>query len=214
MAGKNGLDRQSILATALELADSEGLEAVTMRRIAQRLGVGTMTLYHYVPNKENLLTGLVDLIFKEVEQAPENIESWADRLVFVSLSFRQSALAHPVLVTLVASGYISGPVVLRTTDSYLEAIIRRGFEPRVAAHVYRSAASYVIGYLSLELGGYFHAIEGGRSRTRSLDEHSNAYPHLSEVGPHLGGCSPEGEFEAGLRRLLAGFQKDLIPRSG
>lgn len=209
MAVEHTLGRRRILEAALELADGEGLEAVTMRRIAQCLEVGTMSLYHYVPNKADLLAGMVDMVFEQVERPPDGMTSWVDRVVYVSLSFRRAALAHPAVVSLVASGSTSGPVVLQSTEAYLGAIAQRGFDPQTAAHVYRSAASYIIGYLSLELGGYFGSVVASLQHGGLEEAESGEYPCLSEVGPHLSVWNPEREFEAGLRRLLAGFHEDL-----
>lgn len=200
-AGGQELGRRRIFAAALALADSEGLGSVTMRRIARRMGVGTMSLYYYVPKKADLLSGMVDLVFEEVEAPPDGMLDWVDRLVFVSLSFRRAAIKHPSVIPLIASGSVSGPVVLRSTEAYIEAIVRRGFAPETAAHVYRLAASYIIGYLSLELGGYFGSVVENRGDP-------GKYPSLSRVGVHLGEWSPETEFEAGLRRLLASFETD------
>lgn len=211
MAKDRALSQRRILEAALELADEEGLDAVTMRRVASRLGVGTMTLYHHVPRKEALLEGVVELIFEQTEQPPDDMQEWSDRVVFISLSFRRAALAHPVVVPLVASGSFSGPVVLRSTEAYVAAILRRGFDPHTAAHIYRAAVSYVMGYLSLELGGFFRSAVESFRRGGLEKAGPGKYPHLSEIIPDLGACDPEREFEAGLRRLLAGFHKEVTP---
>lgn len=209
MVGERGLSERGILEAALELADEEGLGAVSMRRVARRLGVGTMSLYHHVPNKNALLEGLVELIFEQVEQPPDDMRDWVDRVLFISLSFRRAALAHPVLVPLVASGSFSGPMVLESTEAYVAALVQRGFDPEMAAHVYRAAASYVMGYLSLELGGFFGSAVESYRRGGLEKAGSGKYPHLSEVAPRLGVWDPEREFEAGLRRLLAALHEDL-----
>lgn len=212
MARERVLSRRRILAAALEVADEEGLEMVTMRRVAGRLGVGTMSLYHHVPNKDALLDGMADLVFEQVEQPPDDMEGWADRVVYVSLSFRRAALAHPSVVRLVASGSFSGPMVLESTEAYVAAIARRGFDPETAARVYRAASSYVMGYLSLELGGFFGSAVQSYRRGGLEKAGPRKYPHLTELAPRLSLSDPEREFEAGLRRLLAGFHAD--PTSG
>ncbi len=114
-----------------------------------------MSLYHHVPNKKTLLEGLVELVFEQVDQPPDDMQDWADRVLCIALSFRREALAHPVVVPLVASDSFSGPMVLASTEVYVAASVQRGFDPEIAARVYRAAASYVVGYLSLELGGFF-----------------------------------------------------------
>ena len=203
------MSQWKILEAALELADEEGLGAVTMRRVAGCLGVGTMPLYHHVPNKNSLLEGIVELDFEQVEQPPDDMQDWAGRVLFISLSFRRAALAHPVVVPLVASGSFSGPMVLASTEAYVAALVQRGLDPEMAAHVYRAAASYVMGYLSLELGGFFgSAVESFRRGGLEKAEPGKC-PHLSELVPGLSAWDPEREFEAGLRRLLAGFHRDM-----
>jgi AcrR family transcriptional regulator len=206
LAKERVLSRRRILEAALELADEEGLGAVTLRRVAGRLGVGTMSLYHHVPNKDALLDGIANLVFEQVEQPPDDMRDWEDHVLFVSLSFRRAALSHPVVVPLVASGFFSGPTVLESTEAYVAAIVRRGFDPETAAHVYRAAASYVMGYLSLELGGFFGAAVESYRRGGLEKVGPEKYPHLSELVPSLSTWDPEHEFEAGLRRLLAGFR--------
>ena len=208
MGDERALNQRKILEAALGLADEEGLETVSMRRVAGRLGVGTMSLYHHVPNKNALLEGMVELVFEQVEQPPDGMQDWADQVLFISLSFRRAALAHPVVVPLVASGSFGGPMVLRSTEAYVAALVRRGFDPETAARVYRAAASYVIGHLSLELGGFFASAVDGYRRGGLETDGPREYPHLSELAPRLSLWDPEREFEAGLRRLLAAFHRD------
>lgn len=212
MAERRTLDRRRILKTALDLADREGLDAVTMRRVARELGAGTMSLYHYVPGKEALLEGMVDFVFEKVEQPPDEIRGWVDRVLFISLSFRRAALVHPMVVSLIASGSFSGPVVLQSTETYVRSIVQGGLVPEAATHVYRAATSYVIGYLSLELGGYFGSAVESFRRGGLENTGTEKYPALSELAPYLSAWNPEREFETGLRRLLAGFSED--PASG
>lgn len=211
MAKNKDLNRRRILETALGLADEEGLQAVTMRQVARRLDAGTMSLYYYVPSKGELLEGIVDFVFEQVKQAPDNIQGWADRVVSVSLSFRRVALAHPVVLPLIASGSVSGPAVLQSTEGYLGAILQEGFDPQTTAQVHRATTSYVVGYLSLELGGFFGSLlESYRRGGLELEDGAaEEYPRLSEIAPHLSAWEPEQEFEAGLRRLLEGFHNSL-----
>lgn len=180
-----------------------------MRRVAHRLDAGTMSLYHHVPSKDDLLESIVDHVFEQVEQPPDDVQDWADRVVFVSLSFRKEALAHPAVLPLMAGGSISGPSVLQSTEAYLKAIVQRGFSLEMAAQIYRAAASYVMGYLALEVGGYFGSVVESYQRGRFGQDGTAEYPLLSEVAPRLGLWDPEREFEAGLRHLLMGFNESL-----
>lgn len=177
-----------------------------MRRVARRLGVGTMSLYHHVPGKEAILKGIADLIFERVGLPAEQARGWADQIVGLNLSFRRAALKHPAVVPVLASGSVGGSAVLRVTEMFFDALERGGFEPEAAAHAYRATTSYTVGYLSLELGGFFGSVFGDRRYDGAgPDEH----PRLSEVTSHLLAWDPEHEFEAGLRRLLKGLHEDL-----
>lgn len=202
------MGRRRILEAALELADGEGLDAVTMRRVAGRLGAGTMSLYHHVPNKEALLAGMADLLFERVDLSPRDEQGWTDRIVRLNLSFRRVVVGHPALMSVISSGRFGGPAVLRVTEAFFDALRQGGFGPEEAAHVYRAVASYVIGYLSLELGGFFGSVVGD-SRRLVRSHRPDEYPRLSEVSDHLRAWDPQPEFEAGMRRLLAGFDEDL-----
>lgn len=210
MANERVLSQRKVLKAALEVADEDGLGAVTMRRVARRLGVGTMSLYHHVPDKEALLGGMADLVFERVGLPAELESDWADRIVGLNLAFRRAALEHPAVVPVIASAPIGGAAVLRVTEVFFDALERGGFDPEAAAHAYRATTSYAVGYLSLELGGFFGSVVGDHRRDGRGGTSLEQYPRLSEVAPHLRTWNPEYEFEAGLRRLLAGLHEDLV----
>ena len=214
MAKHRVLSRRRILVAALELADGEGLGAVSMRRVARRLGAGTMSLYHHVPDKDALLGGMADLVFERVGLPDESESDWADRIVGLNLAFRRAALEHPAVVPVIASGPVGGPAVLRVTEVFFDALERGGFGPEAAAHAYRATTSYAVGYLSLELGGFFGSVVGDHRRDGRGGASPEQHPRLSEVAPHLRAWNPEYEFEAGLRRLLAGLHEDLVGDPG
>jgi AcrR family transcriptional regulator len=214
LARQRALSRQRILEAALELADGEGLGAVTMRRVARRVGAGTMSLYHHVPDKEALLGGLADLVFERVGLPDESESDWADRVVGLNLAFRRAALEHPAVVPVIASGLVGGLAVLRVTEVFFDALERGGFDPEAAAHAYRATTSYAVGYLSLELGGFFGSVVGDHRRDGPGRPSPEQYPRLARVAPHLRAWDPEYEFETGLRRLLTGLYEDLVGGSG
>src|SRR5919206_4716295 len=93
-----GLSREKVLAAALAVADTEGLEAVSFRRLASDLGVTPMALYRYVDNKEALLDGIGDLVLSELELPEPPTGGWRDQLRAAAWSFRAVLIAHPAVV--------------------------------------------------------------------------------------------------------------------
>jgi TetR/AcrR family transcriptional regulator, tetracycline repressor protein len=214
LAKERVLSRRRILEAALELADGEGLGAVSMRRVARRVGAGTMSLYHHVPDKEALLGGLADLVFERVGLPEESGSDWADRVVGLNLAFRRAALEHPAVVPVIASGLVGGLWVEAPPFEGVEEHLRYAQHRQAAAHAYRATTSYAVGYLSLELGGFFGSVVGDHRRDGPGRPSPEQYPRLAGVAPHLRAWDPEYEFEAGLRRLLTGLHEDLVGGSG
>lgn len=153
----------------------------------------------------------MNLVFERIESHPEHACGREGRVVLLNLSFRRAVSDHPAVIPVIASGSFGGPAVLRVTEVFMDALCLGGFAPEAAAHAYRATSSYAIGYLSLELRGFFESVVGDHRRGKH--DHG-VYLRLSEVALHLRTWDPEREFEAGLRRLLAGLHEDLTPEPG
>src|SRR4028119_1973749 len=102
--GEEPLTRERILSTALSMVDKEGIEALSMRRLAKELEVDPMAIYHHLPNKRVLLSGLIEEVFSEMRMLePEEMRSWRERVRAWARAFREVARSHPKLVPQLAS---------------------------------------------------------------------------------------------------------------
>lgn len=200
------LTREKVLAAAVALIDDHGLEALTMRRLAQQLGIGTMSLYSYVPSKDALLDGVVGAVLGDMDLSAVDLDDWSGAAREILRSFRRTAKGHPAIVPLLTTRPPITPEALRPVEMGLEALRRAGFDEETSAHVYRLLAGYVIGYVSLELGGFF-----GRYTTMTelpgFDfEMLSQLPRIVEIAPYLLDWDPDAEFEIGIDLILSGVK--------
>jgi TetR/AcrR family transcriptional regulator, tetracycline repressor protein len=204
--GKVALSADLIYESALKLVDAEGLDALTMRHLAEEIGVATMSLYSHVPTKEDLLLGVVNLVTSEISLPRPEEPPW-EALKTVSREFRRVATRHPNLVPLIMRQPPTGYEGLRTLEAALDALRRAGLEPARAAQAYRLSASFAIGFVSLECGGFFKPVDVAAGEQVAPIELS-AVPRVAEMGPYLANWDPDEEFERGmevLHGLLAGW---------
>ena len=182
-----------------------------MRGVAQRLGAGTMSLYHHVDDKEDLLGGVLELVVGEVDVPPPDVQDWMERTSWILRSFRTAVLRHPSVLPLVATQQFTTPHALRVAEEALDALHQGGFRGSAAVHAYRSLASYVVGFLSLEIGGVFR-LRDNPMLPGLMENPPEDLPRLIEVAPHLFEWDPEHEFVVGLRAILAGLDREARAR--
>lgn len=134
------LTRDEVLDAALGIVDSEGLPALTMRRLAAAVGVEAMSLYYHVPHKEALLDGVVDRMRSEMRLPETEPDDWADGLAAIFVEYRRVLTAHPNML----------PLAARRTDSAgasgLEYLIDQGLAVDDAVELYQSLVAFTIGY--------------------------------------------------------------------
>jgi AcrR family transcriptional regulator len=201
------LSRDAIFRAGLDLVDREGIDALTMRRLARALGVAPMSIYTHVPNKEDLVLGVVNEATTKMVLPPPDTPPW-DALRSVIREFRRVAHLHPNLIPLITRQPPTGVDSLRILESALDALRRAGLDPASTAKAYRMSSSFAIGFVSLESGGYFRPLEDGGAGRR-LDVGSlQGMPRLMEVGPHLATWDSDAEFESGMQAII-----DAIRRS-
>lgn len=208
------LTRESVLATAVSLADGEGVAALTMRKLAERLGVEAMSLYHHVSNKDDILDGMVDAVFGEFE-LPRADGDWKAELRRRSVSARAVLARHPWAVGLLESRRNPGQATLRHHDSVIGTLRTAGFSVAGAAHAFSVLDSYVYGFAMQEAALPFDA----SGATADIEEvaagilaamPAGAYPHLTEmVLQHAlrPGYAYADEFEPGLDLVLDGLER-------
>ncbi|WP_280266913.1 TetR/AcrR family transcriptional regulator [Nocardia wallacei] len=142
------LSRERVLEAAVRVADRGGVEAISMRRVAQELGVEAMSLYHHVPNKDAILDGVVDLVFAAIE-LPDG-DDWRDAMRTRARSARAVLSRHRWALGLMDSRRTPGPATLRHHDAVLGTLRNAGFTLPTAAHAVSLIDSYIGGYVLQE----------------------------------------------------------------
>jgi AcrR family transcriptional regulator len=207
------LDR--IVASAVALADAEGLEALSMRRLAAELGTGTTTLYRYVTGRDELLELMVDAVNGSDGVVTGKPAHWRDGLALVARESRARFLAHPWLASQLVARPTIGPNTLRGAEFVISIALDLVDDPGTAASVTSSLLAYVQGSVAAELA------EREAQRRTGLDERAwretvapwvrsilaNArFPAFARVVLAADALSFEERFEFGLGRLLDGFE--------
>src|SRR6202171_6812485 len=136
------LTRERILAAAISVADRDGIESLTMRKLGQKLGVGAVSLYNHVRNKVDMLDGMVDVVFGEID-LPVNHVDWRTAMRKRAISAREVLLRHPWAIGLMESRATPGAATLRHHDGVLGSLRTAGFSIDMAAH----ASSILGGYI-------------------------------------------------------------------
>lgn len=206
------LTRERILEVAVELADEGGLEALTMRRLGNALGVEAMSLYNHVKDKDDILTGIVEAVLAEIDLTPDAAD-WRSAMRASAISAHDALLRHPWACQLILSP--TGPPVAAMRMRYIEAILSRlreaGFSPAEASHGYHALDSHILGFTLWELG---HRLPKDappdfmQMFVRQLD--LGTYPFLVEhVEEHRRQSEGEevGDFEFGLDLILDGLER-------
>ncbi|MEV6061161.1 TetR/AcrR family transcriptional regulator [Nocardia asteroides] len=150
MTTRPPLSRARVLDAAVRVADRGGAEAITMRRVAQELGVEAMSLYHHVPNKDAILDGVIDAVFAAIELPPADCPDWRDAIRARARSAHAVLARHSWALGLMDSRRHPGPATLRHHDAVLGVLRRAGFTLPMAAHAVSLIDSYIGGYVLQE----------------------------------------------------------------
>jgi AcrR family transcriptional regulator len=204
------LSREKVLHAAVALADGSGIEALTMRKLGEAVGVEAMSLYTHVANKEDLLDGMIDLVFEEIELPPEG--DWKTALRRRAISVRMVLSRHRWVIGLMESRTSPGPTTLRHHDAVIGCLRRAGFSVALTAHAYSALDSYIYGFALQERNLPFDtpgetADLAQAILTRAAGEH---YPHLAELATeHVlrPGYDYGDEFAFGLDLILDGIER-------
>ncbi len=207
------LTRERALQAAVALADSRGIEAVTMRGLARDLGVEAMSLYHHVANKDDILDGMVDLVFSEV-QLPEPGTAWRPAMSDRALSVRAALTRHPWALALMESRTSPGAATLAHHNAVLGCLRQAGFSVEMAAHAFSLLDAYIYGFVLQEVTLPFDEATSTEEMAGlvgpMLDAFpSDQYPYLEELtAQHVlkVGYSYGKEFRFGLDLILDGLE--------
>ena len=217
--------RADIARAALEIADAEGFDAVSMRRVAQRLDAGTMTLYHYVRNKDELIALMTDQVMAEVV-VPEGelSDHWRTALTQIANRSRDAFRAHHWIFERMGDGH-PGPNGLRHFEQSLQAVAGLALDRETTFELIGQIDDYVFGYALRERQEEEEHERGWPPEVldffqRALD--TGDYPLISRfLGPDVGAAiehvidfmGQEGRFDRGLSRLLDGIEAEVAPKS-
>lgn len=211
VASRTPLTRERVLAAATRFADEKGIVALSMRKLGEVLGVEAMSLYNHVANKDDLLDGMVNSVFSEIE-LPSFKDGWKKAMRQRAISTRQALSRHPWAIELMQSRVKSGPATLRHHDAVIGTLRDAGFSIVMTAHAFALIDNYIYGFAQQEASLPFQAGEVTADVAAIFVKQMSPeeYPHLTEfaiehvlkVGYDFG-----LEFEFGLDLILDGLER-------
>lgn len=215
------LNRERVLRAAVRLADSDGLTALTMRRLAQELGVEAMSLYHHVPNKEAILDGVIEVVIGEILDAVDRIVSprpsddWKGALRARILAAREVFLQHPWAPQVLETRTSTSMAVIAYVDRVLGILRAGGFSYDLAHHALHALGSRAFGFTQ-EMFEPDDPDSADAETSAMIEQMADRFPHivgmLAEVAHDdpegtLGWCDDQFEFEFGLDLILDGLER-------
>jgi AcrR family transcriptional regulator len=219
--GGGKLTRNVVLATALEIIDRDGVDGLSMRRLARALGRDPMILYRHAPNKAALLDGVAETVLAQL-RVDSTDRDWAAQLRTVARDYRRLALAHPHVVPLLVTRLLTTPLALRPhstlrpLEDVLTLLTRAGFSGPDALHIYRALFGFLQGHVLNELQQLVENPDETDDLLR-LGLHRlpiGEFPLLRSLAPVLASHDGATELERGLDILLTGLTTTLISQTG
>lgn len=214
---RQALSRQRVLEAALAYADQHGLDALSMHKLGAALGVRAMSLYNHVKDKDDVLDGLVELLWCEVEADTPPLDDWRTAMRGFAMSLRDVVLAHPKVAALVMSRQLMPEPALRVCERYLDAMRDGGVPEECAVPFLRTVFSYGFGHTLAELS----CLPGGPETEADCDELTR-FRRVNalvppEVPEHLirialkvcGDCDMSAQFTIGLNLMIHGLDAHL-----
>jgi TetR/AcrR family tetracycline transcriptional repressor len=204
------LSRELIIKEALALLDEHGPGALSMRRLADRLGVAPTALYTHVRGKADLIDGLIDQVYAGLTLTPDPAGDWTEQLTTLSQQIRDHLLAHPAVVPYALQQPGLGPHSLRLGEAIYRVLRPAGFSDQAVVGTVYALLTYILGFVALEIPragtdpqtsdefvrrmwAFFAALPPGE------------FPHHVELAPLLARISTDEQFQFGIRTFLAGL---------
>jgi AcrR family transcriptional regulator len=211
--GRVPLNRERVLRGAVAVADAGGIGSLTIRSLAQHLGVKPMSLYYYVAGKDEILDSIVDLVFSEIE-LPSLGGDWRSEIVRRANSARRALRRHSWAIGLMESRKNPGPATLRHHDAVIGTLRGAGFSVEMTAHAYALLDSYVYGFALQEASLPFEGPESAVDVAEPMMQQfpTDAYPHLVEMATEYilqPGYDFANEFEFGLDVILGALTRSI-----
>jgi AcrR family transcriptional regulator len=207
---RGALDRERVVAAAIEIADREGLEALTMARVAGALGASPMSLYRHLRDKQELLEAVADLAVSEMPMIARDGRPWRARVEEFAREGRLAALRHPALVEIVLENHLYGPAAVSVGLDWVGLLREAGFDEDSSIRAYMALRNHMIGALAWEVSRF------RRGRAEFIQEMAEWFGRhdLPADSPlwRLGEVvteDPEALFLFGVNRLLDGLEAEL-----
>jgi AcrR family transcriptional regulator len=197
------------LRRALRIADKQGLAALSMRKLAQELGVEAMSLYHHVKNKDEILDGLLEVVVREIE-VPAIGGDWREAMRRRARSAHKVLMAHPWATMLLMSRVNIGPAMMRYVDATLGCLRESGFSYAHADYAWNAIDSFIYGYTLQQLNFPFEPDEYSSAAAAFLPElPAETYPHFVGLSAEVAAGRHDGvhSLEFGLDLLLDGLER-------
>jgi TetR/AcrR family transcriptional regulator, tetracycline repressor protein len=205
------LSRELIIKEALALLEEHGAGALSMRRLADRLGVAPNALYTHVRGKADLIDGLIDQVYAGLTLELDRSGDWAQQLATLSQDIRAHLLAHPAVVPYALQQPGLGPHSLRLGETIYDVLRPAGFSDQAVVGTVYALLTYILGFVALEvpragtdpqtsdefvrrMWAFFAALPPGE------------FPHTVELAAQLARISTDDQFQFGIRTFLAGLQ--------
>jgi AcrR family transcriptional regulator len=205
MARPRSLTDDRIAAAALAVLDRDGLPALSMRAVAQVLGMGVMSLYRYVADREQLERLIVDVVLSPVDLTVPAQSSWQGRVAVLVERLRAAVGAHPAVVPLVVTHRHASVSVFRWGEAVLGVLTEAGFSGERRVIAFRCLLSYVVGALEYQQLGPLSGPGTAALAALPIDQ----FPRLAETAQQARGIAPDDEFRRGLDLVLRGLAADL-----
>jgi AcrR family transcriptional regulator len=197
------LSREVLVREALALLDSEGLDALTMRNLADRLGVVPNALYRHVKDKDDLLDGVLNEAVASVPLPPGHL-GWDEGLVAMAIAIRATMLEHPAITSLVVSRPSLGPASLAIGEYGFGVMLEAGFTPRLAERSLNLILTYTLGFVALEVPRVHQPVVTLVELEAAYDQlTADLLPHTATVRPIPGRIIDEEQFAFGLTQIVA-----------
>jgi len=205
------LTRERVLHVAIGLADQGGLESVSMRKLGQELGVEAMALYYHFASRDEIVDGLVDLVFGEVDLPPAD-GAWKAAMRRRAISLRDVLLHHRWAIGLMEARATPGPANLRHHDAVIGSLRAAGFDLAMVAHAYSVLDGYIYGFALTKMNIPFTTAEEVEQVAQSMLQPFplNEFPNLGAfIAGHImkPGYDFNDEFEYGLDLILDGLER-------
>jgi AcrR family transcriptional regulator len=207
---RGSLTREEIIKEALALLEEHGPGALSMRRLADRLGVAPNTLYTYVRGKADLIDGLIDQVYADLTLQPDPTGDWTQQLATLSQNIRDHLLAHPAVVPYALQQPGLGPHSLRLGEAIYRVLRPAGFSDQAVVGIVYALLTYILGFVALEIPQAGTDPQTSDEYVRRMWAFFAAlplgeFPHTVELAAQLARSSTDDQFQFGIRTFLAGL---------